>query len=513
MYDLAVGSPPNGAAYAQRLAQDGWRDTITEEPPEDIMNKKQEKTKRYTEKLTSTLKHGIEHIGSRMCNLGYNLIHLQSHRDRHDPGNHYGHHKSWGMRGAEVVLALAVGSEAIGAELNVPERDTEYAPGHFIATYEPWANQAVRENLNRSHGTETVYESPYGFSLVKVPEGQSAESFSLAYSHSQGVRSATLDYKATAFGPATDAYLQNQWNLDRIRAQQAWQITTGDVAVKVAILDTGVHPAAEDLSSTSFAAGWDFVDQDDQPTDLNGHGTHIAGIIAQSTNNGIGTAGIAYSTTIMPIKVLDDTGSGYTSRIIEGIYYAAHHQADVINMSFGYPATLRDPGLPLHGAIRYANAKGITLVAAAGNQGFKNAVSYPAAYPEVIGVGATRFDNQVTSYSNKGVEVELVAPGGDLSVDQNGDGFPDGILQESLSERTFGYYYAQGTSMAAAHVSAVAALLIALKVDSPLRVRNILRDTARDLGKPGYDKQSGYGLIDARRAAEAACRLASRCNG
>jgi serine protease len=283
--------------------------------------------------------------------------------------------------------------------------------------------------------------------------------------------------------------------------------------VTVAVLDTGVHPAAEDLANTSFASGWDFTDGDERPMDLNGHGTHVTGIIAQSTNNGIGTAGIAHSVTIMPVKVLDDSGVGLTSRIMEGLYFAATSGADVINLSFGYPAALGDPGQPLHEAVSYAASKGVTLVAAAGNEGFKSSVSYPAAYPECIAVGATRFDNRVTSYSNKGVALELVAPGGDLTVDQNRDGFPDGILQESLSDRTFGYYYAQGTSMAAPHVSATAALVISLGVNNPCRVREILRDTARDLGKPGLDKRSGYGLIDARRAAEEACKLASRCNG
>jgi len=201
----------------------------------------------------------------------------------------------------------------------------------------------------------------------------------------------------------------------------------------------------------------------------------------------------------MPVKVLDKNGSGTYANVAEGITWAADHGAKVINMSLGGSAA----STTLKNACAYAYNKGVTIVCAAGNDG-QPTVSYPAAYkPYCIAVGATRYDETRAYYSNYGSSLDLVAPGGDLNVDQNKDGYADGILQQTFGNtyNDWGYWFYQGTSMAAPHVSGVAALVIAHGVaKTPDKVRAALQSTAKDKGPPGWDKDYGYGIVDAYAA-------------
>ena len=202
----------------------------------------------------------------------------------------------------------------------------------------------------------------------------------------------------------------------------------------------------------------------------------------------------------MPVKVLGSDGSGTYTGIAEGIYYAADNGAKVISMSLGGGS----PSTILEDALAYAYAKGVTIICAAGNDGSDTLVSYPAAYDQYcIAVGATRYDDEVAYYSNKGPALDITAPGGDITVDQDGNGYGDGILQQTFdsSPTDFGYWYYQGTSMATPHVSGVAALLIASGVaTTPDEVREVLQTTARDAGAPGYDTSYGWGILDAYAA-------------
>jgi serine protease len=304
-----------------------------------------------------------------------------------------------------------------------------------------------------------------------------------------------------------------QWNFVQVGAEAAWEITRGSPSVVVAVIDTGVayrnfgaqYVQVEDLVGTTFVAGWDFVDDDAFPDDLHGHGTHVTGTIAQVTNNHLGVAGLAPNCSIMPIRVLDATGSGDSADVIRGIQWAVDHGAKVVNLSLG----LATPGPGDEAAVQAAAEAGVVLVAAAGNDGTSR-LEFPASSPYVISVGATRYDHTRASYSSYGPELTLVAPGGDVTVDQNGDGMIDGILQnaylveqgDSITDRSR-YRLLQGTSQATPHVSAAAALLLANGFSgTPLwqAVRDTLTGTAQDLGPPGRDDQTGAGLLRIDRA-------------
>ena len=293
-----------------------------------------------------------------------------------------------------------------------------------------------------------------------------------------------------AFVPNDPLYSQ-QWNLRAIRMPEAWEISQGE-GVTVAVVDTGVT-RVPDLAQTEFVKGYDFVDDDEDPTDLNGHGTHVAGTLAQSTNNALGVAGVAFKAKIMPVRVLDANGFGSLSDVVEGIRYAVDHGATVINLSLGSRASAR----LMEEAVAYAHSKGVTVVAAAGNEN-SSQVSYPARYPHVIAVSATGPDGTKAPYSNYGVGVDIAAPGGAKTPEH-----PEyGILQQTINRRNpdepvFAYF--QGTSLAAPHVAGVAALIQAQGIKDPDKVEAILKMSAAPV--PG-DKQNFYGagLLDAARA-------------
>jgi serine protease len=357
------------------------------------------------------------------------------------------------------------------------------------------------------------------FRVVKIPEGMVLEKVK-EYSKRSDVDYAEPNYYVYALWQPNDPLYSYQWDLDNsnyggIQMEEAWGIQTGSASVVVAVVDTGVayenyntrgkkYYLAPDLAKTVFVPGYDFVENDTHPNDDNSHGTHVAGTIAQSTNNGIGVAGVAFNTAIMPVKVLNKNGSGTDASVANGIIWATDHGAKIINLSLGGPS----PSSTLGDAVKYAYDHGVTVIAAAGNDG-SSQVSYPAAYDDyVIAIGATRYDETLAYYSNYGASLDLVAPGGDLNVDQNKDGYGDGVLQNTFNPNTkntadFGYWFFQGTSMAAPHVSGVAALLLAHgNAATPDEVRAALQETADDLGAHGRDNTYGWGLVNAYAALQ-----------
>jgi serine protease len=301
---------------------------------------------------------------------------------------------------------------------------------------------------------------------------------------------------ATAATTPNDPVYSFQWHFNTVQAPAAWDVTIG-TGVTVAILDSGLATVGSSDGIGCVMSPRDVVNGDNDPVDGDGHGTHVAGTVGQATNNATGVAGLAHGSCIMPVKVLDDSGSGAFADIADGIVYAVDHGAKVINMSLSTNARFGLSSDPIvDPALEYAYANGVTVVAAAGNDGYRKNVGYPALHPKVIGVGATDYGNKVPRYSNRGTGLDLVAPGGDLSKDGNGDGYADGVLQETFDGGTWSYYFFQGTSMASPHVAAAAALLIASgTATTPDAVRSALTDSTLDLGSAGFDSTHGWGLL------------------
>src|SRR5262249_51027688 len=284
------------------------------------------------------------------------------------------------------------------------------------------SSQAVHERLYRAH-VDPARRDAVLAKLAALPDVEAAEpdaTYQLI-DGTPGIR--PLDDENDQWkGYPNDPQFKYQWHLVQIGMQEAWKYADGS-GVIVAVIDTGVayenwkkFHQVPDLAQTKFTKGYDFVANNEHADDDHGHGTHVAGTIAQSTNNGVGVAGVAPGATIMPLKVLSASGSGSVAGIADAIHYAADHGAKVINMSLGG----RFGSKVLAKAVKYAHDKGVVVVCAAGNDGSGH-VSYPAAYPGAVAVAATQYDETTTFYSNWGKEIDIAAPGGNTQVDQNGD--------------------------------------------------------------------------------------------
>jgi serine protease len=314
----------------------------------------------------------------------------------------------------------------------------------------------------------------------------------------QATESIAPNYIYHALEVPNDPEYSKQWNLRSINVEGAWNNTKGNGAT-VAVIDTGISPVT-DLKNTPFVKGYDFVNDRVEAPDDNGHGTHVAGTIAQSTNNNYGVAGIAYEANLMPLKVLSAEGGGTIADIAEAIRYAADHGANVINMSLGGSG---DTSV-LREAIDYAYKKGVTIVAAAGNSNDSSA-AYPSRYPHVIAVAALDATGMKAPYSNFGAGVDIAAPGG---FTQNGDP-AGGILQNTIDPETGASIFTalQGTSMAAPHVAGVAALIASVGVEDPAQVAEVLKKSARVMQGDELN-HFGAGQLD----ADAAVKLAQKGN-
>ncbi|WP_437689069.1 S8 family peptidase [Sorangium sp. So ce176] len=289
---------------------------------------------------------------------------------------------------------------------------------------------------------------------------------------------------------ANDPLLKDQWHMARVGAERAWDFATGR-GVTVAVVDTGIacethgpFVKAPDLASTECVEGWNFVTKTNHANDDQGHGTHVAGTIAQSTNNGIGAAGLAFHARLMPVKVLNESGWGTTADVADGIRWAADNGAHVINLSLGGPRNSK----VLQSAIDHAISRGAVVVAAAGNTGGR--VQYPGASDGVIGVSATDANDKIARFSSRGQGVDVAAPGVN-------------VTQQTICNRGRGdcdapYPAYNGTSMAAPHVAGAAALLVGLGVSDPRAVEDAIRAGARMVDSSADGKLLyGAGVLDA----------------
>ncbi len=343
-------------------------------------------------------------------------------------------------------------------------------------------------------------------------------------------------YKCQACSVPNDEWYWLQWNLPSIGYEAAWDLFLKDAdfaaPAVIAVLDTGIayesyedekyeYERAPDFDDIVFVDGYDAVNDDYHPNDDNGHGTFVCGVIAQSTNNSTGVASIAFGCEIMPVKVLGEYQSGDTASLVEGIYFAVDNGADVINCSAGFSWYYSHSEI-LAEAVTYAATSGTVLIGSAGNADLPY-VKFPAAYNDFLAVGATLPEENPgdlvpAGYTNYGVALDVVAPGGD-SGDRNEDLYPEAILAESFDggapSGCWDLWWASGTSGAAAQVSGIAGVLMSLGLDREETLA-VIKGTASkidwdpgdesgiiDLSSiNGFDCETGFGLVDVNKALE-----------
>jgi serine protease len=435
-----------------------------------------------------------------------------------------------------------------------PSTGAEYKRGELLVKFAEGASASARASaVSRAATKEMPRMLPQDWQLVSVQDGKPVSDTLRVLQEQDGVESASLNYRVSAAqARVNDEFYGIQWNFDAIGVPAAWEINPGGGSdVVVAVVDTGLNTSAQtlvfsggfagqvpvtfapnpDLATGSVERPFDFVYRDQNPVDLDGHGTHVAGTIAQTTNNNIGLAGVAYRVKLMPLKVLASsdswdrvlagvTSGGSVATIAEAITYAANNGARVINLSLAGTGTMP----AVRDAIRQAVSRGAFVAIAAGNAGDDgNPIEYPAAYgAEIDGamtVGAVDRSLRRTAYSSFHPYVEICAPGGVSRTDAD---FDTGVTQVTYRDvetgvnssaaaklqgirvgfrPRFDRFFArsmQGTSMAAPHVSAVAALLYSQGIRNPAAIEAAIETFARPINANA--NECGAGLLDARRA-------------
>ena len=443
------------------------------------------------------------------------------------------HRKTWVAVPARILPLLLLLAALVAAPSAAAAPARDFVPGQVIVRYEDGTTRAQRAATQRATGTGTAELTAPQSRVLRVEDGDT-----VAQTVDQLRRRSDVAYaapnaiaQAAGFVPndpgrgAAGDWQALQWNFlaaSGVNAPDGWanaraKGVSGAKGVTIAVLDTGVAYAdrgrfrkAPDFATTKFVSGYDFVSRDRLPFDQNGHGTFVAGILAQSTDNGSGLTGLAYRAKIMPVRVLDARGEGTAADIERGIRFAVKRGAKVINLSLEFGTDIRASEIPgIIDAIRDANKAGVVLVAASGNEG-ERTIAYPARAAQVIAVGATTENRCLADYSNGGTGLDLVAPGGgpdaDISDDANCKPFAGSgreVVQMSFkgsTVRRFGLVSEEGTSMASPHVAAAAAFVIATGTagpdPTPAAIEQRLKSTAKDLGAPGFDSRYGAGLVD-----------------
>jgi subtilisin family serine protease len=387
-----------------------------------------------------------------------------------------------------------------------------YSSDRVLVRFKPGTSGVYAEALLGSYGFRSVRAIPaIGVFSVRTAAGVSVAETLAMLRRNGDIEAARPDYRVRLADVPNDPYFQAyQYNLRNrggvldlggglqfsmtagadVKAVPAWDFAKGATETIIAVLDTGVDAGHPDLAPKVVPGGWDFANDDGDPSDDHWHGTHVAGIAAAATGNGAGVAGAAWNCTVMPVKVVDENGDGYYSWIIDGIIWATDQGADVINISLG--GDVPDPFL--EDACQYAHDHGVVITAAAGND--SGPVLYPAAYDDtVLAAAASDTNDAIASFSNFGPEVDVAAPGawvlGPAPLAYVGAGRPP-------------YVFASGTSAAAPHVAGMAALIRSVKPGLAAgEIMMIIRYTADDINRtafPGRDDHAGYGRINMQRA-------------
>jgi subtilisin family serine protease len=399
-------------------------------------------------------------------------------------------------------------------------------PARAAAAAARFPRRAARATPGADPGLERIF-------ILDLAPDLDSEQAALEYARLPGVAWAEPDRIAEAAFVPNDPYFASSgawgqpyrdlWGLVAIAAPAAWDVTRG-AGVIVAISDTGIDAAHPDIASRMWTNpgeipgngldddgngfvddvhGWDFVNDDNDPFDDNGHGTHVAGTVAASGDNALGVVGVAWESSVMAVKGLGAGGSGGHDGLAAGIVYAADNGADVINASWGGVGSQL-----LADTIAAAHAAGVVFVAAAGNGASSVADFSPANVHEAIAVAASDHTDQLASFSNFGTKIDVAAPGGGdvappsdqpsrsiLSLRSSGSQFDTSLNVSGLYTRL------SGTSMAAPHVSGAAALVLAVHPEfKPEQVRQTLRVSADDIAAPGFDVNSGYGRLNVGQA-------------
>jgi serine protease len=415
--------------------------------------------------------------------------------------------------------------EPLTATRSLRHPGARFAPGHIVVKFDRDLSVRGMRSLAEDAGATSIARASHAdFHYVRIPEGEDPVQTAARLSGQPGIVYAEPDPIVRPLYKPNDRLYTYQWNFQKIGMEAAWDINRGGSSnTTVAVLDTGVayldsgaFAQAPDLAGTHFVAGHDFIWDDDEPLDSDGHGTHVAGTIAQTTNNEIGVAGMAFNVSIMPVKVLASDWDvrqhaphdSTMSVLAEGIRFAVDHGAKVINMSLGADG----PSSPVETAIRYAVSNGVFVAVAAGNSGdTDNAAEWPASYAAsingVMAVAALDFNLERAVYSTHRDYVEIAAPGGNVEADVNDDGFGDGVLQQTFDPsfvesdifNRFAYVFYEGTSMATPHVAGLAALLYGQGVRSPAAIEAAIKKMAtRKPSGNGRNDDIGYGVIDPR---------------
>jgi serine protease len=414
-----------------------------------------------------------------------------------------------------------------------------YLPGVVVVGHEASLELSPDQaRVTRASGSQVRLGSP-AVTVQRTPRGVSVATDIRRLRRQRGVAYAVPDFVAHAAGTwipndpgrahVTGGWQRLQWNFlaaNGVNAPEAWANLRADgrpggQGVTVAVLDTGVayrdwakYRIAPDFVGTKFVDPYDFVAKNRYPLDREGHGTFVAGLIGEATNNGYGLTGLAYRASIMPVRVLNSDGTGDAVTIAKGIHYAVKHGAQVINLSLEFSLDVTSSDIPeIVSAVRFARSHGVVVVAAAGNEGVSQ-LAYPAAAPDVISVGSTTLDRCLAEYSNGGPRLDLVAPGGgdDAGLSDsncNPDKSLPSISQMGLPNPRhpgrFGYPNDEyGTSMSSPEVAATAALIIASGVigrhPTPQAILKRLETTASPLDGSRPNATFGYGLINAGAA-------------